>query len=155
MRRRSFHPEHPAGKINVTPMIDVVMCLIVFYLIVGKLAADQRSRIQLPPSATGAVDKAQDQLVINVMPERGTGRTRIVIDTMEIPAEALEGTIRERVGAKPDVVVEVRGSRELAYSSIAGVIRACKEAGVASVRLATERAPGAGPATPPAEGGVR
>ena len=41
------------GKINVTPMIDVVMCLIVFYLIVGRLAADQRSGMRLPRHGRG------------------------------------------------------------------------------------------------------
>jgi len=143
MRRRTPYSPHPAGKINVTPMIDVVMCLIVFYLIVGKLAADQRSNIKLPPSATGIVDKAQDQLVINIMPGSSPGSTRIVIDAFDIPEASLEATIRERITAKPDVVVEVRGSRELSYASVARVVRACKDAGVESVRLATERPLGA------------
>ena len=143
MRLRHFHPPHPFGKINVTPMIDVVMCLIVFYLIVGKLAADQRSAMRLPASATGAQDKAQDLLIINVMP--GRGAPRIVIDAADIPLEGLAAAIKERIGPKPDVVVELRGSRELAYGSVAGVIRACKEAGVGSVRLAAERIPGGTP----------
>lgn len=143
MRRRTLHSPSPAGKINVTPMIDVVMCLIVFYLIVGKLAADQRSSLRLPASATGIEEKTQDQLIINIMPGDAPGSSRVVIDTYEIPDAGLESTIRERTTARPDVVVEIRGSRELSYAAIARVVRACKEAGVQSVRLATERAPGA------------
>jgi biopolymer transport protein TolR len=139
VRLRSFHPPHPFGKINVTPMIDVVMCLIVFYLIVGKLAADQRSAMRLPVSATGAEDKAQDLLIVNVMPGPPGQPARIVIDAADIPADQMAAAIKERIGAKPGVVVELRGSRELAYGSVAGVIRACKEAGVGSVRLAAER----------------
>lgn len=141
MKLRTFHPAHPFGKINVTPMIDVVMCLIVFYLIVGKLAADQRSSMRLPASASGVEDKPQDQLIINVMPGAG-GEPRIVIDTAEIPPGQLTAAVRDRVSAKPGVVVELRGSRELAYGAIAGVIRACKDAGVGSVRLAAERIQG-------------
>ena len=134
MRRRTLHPPHPFGKINVTPLIDVVMCLIVFYLIVGKLAADQRSSMRLPVSATGLEEKAQDLLVINVMPGR------VVIDAMEIPNDQLEGAIRDRAAATPGLVVEIRGARELDYGAVAAVIRACKGAGVGSVRLAAERA---------------
>ena len=144
MHRRAFHPAHPFGKINVTPMIDVVMCLIVFYLIVGKLAADQRANIRLPASATGATDKVQDQLIINILPGATPVTPRVVIDAVDVPAEALLATIRERVAAKSDLVVELRGSRELAYAGVAFVIRACKDAGVESVRLATERIEGAG-----------
>jgi biopolymer transport protein ExbD len=134
MRRRTFHAPGPFGKINVTPMIDVVMCLIVFYLIVGRLAADQRSGMRLPESAVGLTDKTQELLIINVLPDG-----RIVIDAQTIPDIALEATIRERLAAKPDVVVEVRGARELPYSAVSGVIAACRGAGVASVRLAAER----------------
>jgi biopolymer transport protein ExbD len=143
MRRRAFHPAHPFGKINVTPMIDVVMCLIVFYLIVGKLAADQRANIRLPVSATGVTDKAQDQLIINILPGPPSAPPRVVIDAAEVPPEALLATIRERVASKPGLVVELRGSRELAYGAVAMVVRACKDAGVESVRLATERPEGA------------
>lgn len=142
MRRRSLHPQHPFGKINVTPMIDVVMCLIVFYLIVGKLAADQRADIRLPPSATGATDKTQDQLIINIMPASPGQPPRVVIDAIDVPPEALLATIKDRVAAKPGLVVELRGSRELSYGAIASVVRSCKDAGVESVRLATERADG-------------
>jgi biopolymer transport protein ExbD len=136
-----FHPSHPFGKINVTPMIDVVMCLIVFYLIVGKLAADQRSNIRLPISSTGVTDKAQDQLIINVL-TGADGAPRVVIDAVEIPPTALLATIKDRVAAKPGLVVELRGSRELAYGAVATVVRACKDAGVESVRLAAERLEG-------------
>jgi biopolymer transport protein ExbD len=136
MRRRTFHAPGPFGKINVTPMIDVVMCLIVFYLIVGRLAADQRSGMRLPETRTGLTDKAQELLIINITPDG-----RIIIDAKGVPAAALEATIRERLTAKPDVVVEIRGARELPYGTVSGVIAACKQAGVASVRLATERRP--------------
>jgi biopolymer transport protein TolR len=142
MRRRSFHlPESP-GKINVTPLIDVVMCLIVFFLIVGKLAHDQRVRIDLPPSKTGIEEKSPDVLIINVLPAAAAGTHRVVIDAAEIPQAELEAAIRDKLVSRPEAVVEVRGSRQLAYGSVAGVIRACKNAGVASVRLATERAGG-------------
>jgi biopolymer transport protein ExbD len=139
MRLRTFHPQHPFGKINVTPMIDVVMCLIVFYLIVGKLAADQRATIRLPASSTGVEEKTQDTLIINVMPTREEAPARFVIDTLDISPDNLQAAIRDRLVDKQDVVVELRGSRELTYSAIAFAMRACKEAGVESVRLATER----------------
>lgn len=143
MRLRTFHPQHPFGKINVTPMIDVVMCLIVFYLIVGKLAADQRATIRLPASTTGVEEKTQDTLVINIMPGRGDAAARYVIDVLDVSPENLQAAIRDRLVDTQDVVVELRGSRELTYSAIAFAMRACKEAGVESVRLATERIGGA------------
>jgi len=77
------------------------MCLIVFYLIVGKLAADQRSAMRLPASLTGAEDKAQDLLVVNVMPGPPGGAPRIVIDTVDIPPDQMAAAIKERIGPSP------------------------------------------------------
>ncbi|MBL9030811.1 MAG: biopolymer transporter ExbD [Phycisphaerae bacterium] len=130
--------------INVTPMIDVVMCLIVFFLIVGKLAADQRSQIRLPVSGTGVEEKAPEALVINAMPGggEGGGGVRYVIEAQEIPAEALAGEVRERLARRPGMVVEVRASRELSYGGVGVVLSACRAAGVESVRLAAERGGG-------------
>ena len=139
MRRRSIHPQHDTGKINVTPMIDVVMCLIVFYLIVGKLAADQRSNIRLPPSRTGTAEKVQDAIIVNMVPSSEPGLPRIVIDAADVPLSQLEATLHDRLARRPDSVVELRGSRDLAFGPVARVIRACKNAGVQSVRLAAER----------------
>ena len=99
----------------------------------------------MPASATGAEDKAQDLLIVNVMPGPPGQPARIVIDATDIPPDQMAAAIKDRIGAKPGVVVELRGSRDLAYGSVAGVIRACKEAGVGSVRLAAERLPGAAP----------
>ena len=145
MRLRRLQLPDASGKINVTPLIDVVMCLIVFFLIVGKLAHDQRIRIDLPPSRVGLTEKSPDVLIINVVPgapAQGASPVRIIIDASTIEPPALEAAIRERLIARPEAIVEVRASRQLAYGAVASVIRACKSAGVASVRLATERAEG-------------
>jgi biopolymer transport protein ExbD len=141
MRRRVLHAPHPFGDINVTPLIDVVMCMIVFYLIVGKLASDQRSQVRLPASTTGDVERPQDVLVINVLaPEAPGGAARVVIDARSVGPGLLDPLVRERMAAKPRTVVQLRASRDLPYAAIEPVIAACRAAGVASVRLAAEPA---------------
>src|SRR5262245_29295771 len=62
-RRRRIH--HPFGEINVTPLIDVVMCLIIFYLLVGKLATDRKVQIKLPESTVGA-EAEPEVLIVNI-----------------------------------------------------------------------------------------
>jgi biopolymer transport protein ExbD len=140
--RRRFSQPHDIGKINVTPMIDVVMCLIVFYLIVGKLASDQRSNIRLPPSKTGTAEKVQDAIIVNMVPSTDPAIPRIVIDAADVPLDRLEATLHDRLARRPGSVVELRGSRDLQYGPVSRVIRACKNAGVQSVRLAAERMAG-------------
>lgn len=140
MRRRDFHPGHPSGRINVTPMIDVVMVLIVFYLIVGNLVAEQRSEVYLPESRTGRTQKTQDLLVVNVLAKQdASAPAPIEVEGVHIDPELLAQLIRERRGDKPDTVVQIRADRNLAYADVLPVIRACRLAGVRDVRISAEQ----------------
>lgn len=136
------------SHINVTPMIDVVMCLIVFYLIVGRLASRQLTPMELAPSAIGVQEQRPDVLVVNVAPPLGgdpSGAARILVDGREIPTVAdLEALVRGRLLEKPETAVQVRGGRRLAYASVEPVLRACAGAGARSVELVAERITPAG-----------
>lgn len=140
MRRRVLHAQQPVGKINVTPLIDVVMCLIVFYLIVGKLAADRQARIELPGAALGAPEGSERAIVINIMPlEPGQARPRILIGDVPVAEADLDRALSAQLAAEPNLSVQLRADRSLDYGAIAPVIEACRRTGLASVRLATER----------------
>lgn len=141
------------GGINATPLIDVVMCLIVFYLIVGRLAEVKLSVVDLPGAAAGVQDPEPDLLVINVAPGETdpTAPAVVTVEGRRYPdAALLEAEVRRRIADAPESIVVVRASRRLAWAEVAPVIAACREAGVSRVRLATEReairgaAPGGG-----------
>jgi biopolymer transport protein ExbD len=136
LRALSSHP-HDTGKVNVTPLIDVVMCLIVFYLLVGKLALDQRTRVSLPASAVGSTDPAPETLTIVVAPE-GAG-ARVFVGGEPVEPAALTDRLRAWRERSPAGVVQIRADRTLSFGAVEPVIAACREAGLGSVTLATER----------------
>lgn len=144
MKFRSLQHHAPTGKINVTPLIDVVMVLIVFYLIVGKLAADRRARVDLPSSVIGVQEEAaaaKRPIVITLANRRGT--TAIDVDGSPIADAAALKTLLKGLDAS-NRPVQLRADRGLEYGSVSPLLDACREAGVASVKLATKRAPGEG-----------
>lgn len=132
----------PAGaKINVTPMIDVVMVLIVFYLIVGKLATDQRADLPLPQSATGEVEDVAGAIVVDVRRGLEPGApARISLAGVELSAEALEAALRSEFEGGAQRPLRIRADRTLAYGAVRPTIEAARRAGASVVRLATERA---------------
>jgi len=136
MRIRARHHGAPAGKINVTPLIDVVMVLIVFYLIVGKLASDRGARVDLPRT-NGATMQSGAGVVITVVNEAGA--LRIYVDNQETPQNLLADAVRARMpelsSGTQATTLSLRADRSLPYSSVAPVIDACREAGVANLRL--------------------
>lgn len=138
MRRRVLSTQHASGRINVTPMIDVVMVLIIFYLIVGNLVAEQVSDLRLPPSSSGRTQKTQDLMVINVLPRTGD-TAPIEVEGIRISAPMLAGMIRDRVQQKPETAIQIRADQTLAYADVLPVIRACREAGIPHVRMSAEQ----------------
>ncbi len=163
MRRYAPGPTR-FDAINVTPLIDVVMCLIIFFLIVGKLATIQGPPVNLPSSASGRPDEQRSVIVV-VARDSGTSpggveidagvRIRIAVDGVAIDDES---KLADAIGRRADelhtqlvrtvpelprnqVPVQVRADRDLAYAGILPVLRACKDAGLIAVRLVTERAP--------------
>jgi biopolymer transport protein ExbD len=150
MRRRHSlrRPEHAFEGINATPLIDVVMCLIVFFLIVGKLSADRSQQVRLPETRHGASAKAQDPMVLDIVrAEAGSagaawlgGAGRLLVAGKEVAdGAALESLVRGRLLDRPATSVEIRADRDLPYGAVEPVLRACGKAGARSVRLAAEK----------------
>ncbi len=145
MRIRKVHHEATPGKVNVTPLIDVVMCLIVFYLIVTTLASDRLAGLSLPETSRGAAEIETALLVVNIAPGAAPGSARYLIDNREVPRESLPQVVRESVpdaAAATEATVQIRADRSLPYSAIAPVVEACRAAGLTTIKLVSERADG-------------
>ncbi|MFN0011002.1 MAG: ExbD/TolR family protein [Phycisphaerales bacterium] len=156
MRRRVLkQPGHSFEAINVTPLIDVVMCLIVFFLIVGKLAADAGA-VRLPESGVGRNEAAESSIVISIAPARGGpddgsiawggARARVFLDSVPMTSAAQLDTLLTARAAAAGAggrapAVQVRADRDLPYAAVEPALAAAGRAGITGVRLATERAP--------------
>lgn len=159
MRRRTIQPPGSALEaINVTPMIDVVMCLIIFFLIVGKLSSDRGVLVPLPQSIRGTEETSPTVLVVTIARLAGSppeiadaaagwkafGVTVQADGQPMADAKALESLVRGRLAEAPGLSIQVRGDRALPYGAVEPVLRACGQAGAKSVRFAAERDPAGG-----------
>ncbi|MDX2148114.1 MAG: biopolymer transporter ExbD [Planctomycetota bacterium] len=126
-------------KINVTPLIDVVMVLIIFYLMVGNLAAKRQADVDLPTSEGGELAQGSVGLVLTIRPAAsGSGFEYLVgssLVSLDELAPLLESVAKAGAGS-----VVLRGDRDLPFEAVAPVLSLCRDSGVTSVRLATQRA---------------
>ena len=131
---------------NMTPMIDIVFLLIIFFLVSSHLARQETQlELDLPEAATGEPTQ-EDQVrrvVVNVLPEaRPEGRIQVGGQT--ISAGQLDELVRyERSQAerqKEVLEVRIRSDRHVPYRVIEPIMLACARAGVWNVTFAvTER----------------
>lgn len=135
MRLRTFRRGSGASHVNVTPLIDVVMCLIIFYLMVGHLAAGRSSAVNLPSSTTGRSAEKSGPIVINIAPEEGAPEPAILIGEERVMQSQLTKILKDMSEIAPDAEVQIRADRTLSYGKIAPVLSACRDAGLVSVKL--------------------
>lgn len=138
MRRRSIlMGEGSASRVNVTPMIDVVMVLIVFYLLVGQLATDRRARISLPTSSTGVEETQRvDPIIVGITID---GTRSLNGDVIEL--DRLEAQVSGMLARSPGTPVRIRADRDVPHRFVRPVFNILREMGVGKVELVTEQRP--------------
>ncbi|MGS1016445.1 protein TolR [Allosphingosinicella humi] len=126
-RRRS-----PMAEINVTPMVDVMLVLLIIFMVTAPLLV-AGVPVDLPDSKAGALDQEQKPIQISIDP---TGA--IFVDDMAIPQGQLGGrlaqiasTSREDGGPR----IFLRADRGLDYGRVMQVMGEINHAGLRKVAL--------------------
>lgn len=95
MSKKHSMPEMKEGSVNVTPLIDVVMCLIIFFMLVAKIGVSTgAAQMELPETIVGTkIENLGDNLVVNVMNDP---QTLIIDPTTLQPKKNSRGQIERR-----------------------------------------------------------
>lgn len=120
---------------NMTPLIDVVFLLIIFFLVSSHLAR-QETQLELNlPSAVSSHEAAAEsrpRVSVNVLADG-----RILLGSAESdPAEITERLRFERDRSGDDMEVRIRSDRTVPYGNVEPVLLACAEAGIWNVTFA-------------------
>jgi biopolymer transport protein ExbD len=156
----------PNGDINVTPLIDVVLVLLIIFMVITPIIINEMA-VNLPDKTQTVEqdDVPQDQLVAAVC-EDGT----VALNTVVMPLPQLEEDVRKRLRSKAQKVVFVDAHPDAPYEQVVILMDTVRQAGaeklgVGSLKLpedfracspaaAPETAPGAdGAAVAPSPGG--
>ena len=132
-RRRS---QPPIGEINMTPLIDVMLVLLVIFIVTAPLLGSAL-RLDLPKTeAVPPVAPPQAPLRLAIDAEG-----RWYADDQPLPRERIEALAREAATRDPATEVHLRADRRVPYGEVAEMIALVQRAGLARIGFVTETAP--------------
>ena len=128
--RRKF-----GSEINMTPMIDIIFQLVLFFMLVSQVTRVEAESMNLPEARRADTPDSPPvgQLVINVTRDK-----RYVVSGQSHPLAGIEAILANEVAARSaaQVSVLVRGDRDTPWESVARVLRACAAKGIGNVKVA-------------------
>jgi biopolymer transport protein TolR len=140
-RRIALQPAgRPSSEINVTPLVDVVLVLLIIFMVVTPLLEkDIGVRVPRAEQVEQAAEVPPDQLVVRV-----DGAGEITINAEKVGAgeyvERLKGML-SRKGAN-DKLVFVTAEDGANYGRVVSVLDGAKQAGAETIGMATEKPAG-------------
>jgi len=136
----------PVAEINVTPMVDVMLVLLVIFMVTAPLLT-AGVQVDLPKTDSRPI-KGDDQPISVSVDAKG----RIWIQETEIALDALVPKLQAIIGQKPETRIFIRGDKGIEYGKVMEVMGTLGAAGFTKVALVTEVK---GSTTVPAKKGAR
>lgn len=145
-----FRPPRPVSMtLNLAPMVDVMMCLIIFFLLGSQMVDAERREMKLPWAISAHEASAAElgrRITVNVRPATEAGKPADYLVSQwdgqnlserVLAAGELDGFIKSRVAAAGGEVKAmrcvIRADRDATYADVEAVLRACGRNHIANV----------------------
>jgi len=144
--RRGRNSRRPMSEINVTPMVDVMLVLLIVFMVAAPLLT-VGVPVDLPKTQAPTINEQKEPLVVSIKAEG-----QIYVQDTPIEADALLPKLQAITDNNQDAVIYVRGDRAINYGRVMEVMGLIASAGYSKVSLIAELPQsGGGAATAPAK----
>ena len=137
------------ADINVTPLVDVMLVLLIIFMVTAPLI-QQGVEVKLPEARAQPVKSEEEKLVLSVKADRS-----IWLGTGDAPArlslDELEERLRANARVRQDQQLYLMADRTLPYGYVVEVMAAVQRAGVQNLGMITNPTPSRPSGGPPRE----
>jgi biopolymer transport protein ExbD len=122
------------SDINVTPLVDVMLVLLIIMMIVAPLL-QQGVAVTLPLAANSSEKpETQDQTVVTI-----DKNSNVYLNALPVPAGSLQSRVTDALEDKSDKIVIIKADEEVEYSAVMAAMDELRKAGIEDMGLITER----------------
>ncbi|MGE5154597.1 MAG: ExbD/TolR family protein [Bdellovibrio bacteriovorus] len=140
MNLRPHRRPHP--DINLTPLIDVVFLLLIFFMVSTTFKDEARLRVQLPQAQGEEVPAEEPEQIRILIDQSGSYFVddRAVVDRNPITlVRALNGALAERPDERRDLPVLIQADAQTPHQAVMTAMDAASEVGLRRIAFAATR----------------
>lgn len=117
--------------ISLTPMIDVVFIMLIFYMVAGRPTLPDPFEIDPPLSASESLQDPQELIVL-------VGADgRLALDGTVMPEDRMKSSVADRLSVSESVQVRLKADAQVQATRVIAVMELLREAGVDQLKLLT------------------
>ncbi|OFE11879.1 hypothetical protein PHACT_00910 [Pseudohongiella acticola] len=120
------------GEIHLTPMLDVVFILLIFFIVTSVFVTEAGIDVNKPDAST-ALPRSQDLILIAV-----SGDGQIWIDGEQIDGRFVRSRFERRLAETPNASVVIQGDEAAENQHVLRILEAARDANITSVSISTE-----------------
>ncbi|WP_397450508.1 ExbD/TolR family protein [Pseudomonas sp. NA-150] len=121
------------SEINVTPLVDVMLVLLVVFIVTAPLLTNSIP-INLPKTESVAPVEQKDPLVVSI-----DGKGKLFINKDEIQPNLLETNLEAAKAKNPDVRVQLQADDGVNYGEVARAMASIEKAGITKLSVITAK----------------
>ncbi|WP_122678688.1 ExbD/TolR family protein [Pseudomonas viridiflava] len=121
------------SEINVTPLVDVMLVLLVVFIVTAPLLTNSIP-INLPKTESVAPVEQKDPLVVSI-----DGQGKLFINKDEVQPDLLETNLKAAKEKAPDVRVQLQADDGVNYGEVARAMASIERAGITKLSVITAR----------------
>jgi biopolymer transport protein ExbD len=121
------------AALEVTPLVDIVFLLLIFFLLTATYVKNPSLDINLPKASLNQVTSRERDITIGI-----TKQGEIRYDNKEISPEKLEGILRAEYAERSDSIVVIRADEGSRHGRVVEVMDMAKRVGFARLAIATQ-----------------
>ncbi len=121
------------GNINITPLVDILLVLLVIFMVTANFLKKESININLPKAA------AADPNVASSLQISLTINGKILLEDVETDEQKIVNILRSQVKYRPNMRVTLSADEELSYKTITHVMGLIRQAGVNRIALSVKQ----------------
>ncbi len=124
----------PFSQINVTPLVDVMLVLLIIFMVTASIG-QQGISVSLPKAKARSQKVASDEKVITVTIDRSL---QVYLNDALVPLSDLGSRLREIFATRKDKTVFLKSDQSISYGDFVKVVAIVKDSGVEQLGMITE-----------------